>query len=97
MMHVKPLSVGKASSVSITMTPIEQGIPYTNVLVEKSSEPKRKSERLVEVETHKSKRFNQLATRPKKRKKKLLIIEDSNEEDDEEQEVKKLEKVISSK
>lgn len=93
-MYVTPLSVGQASTISIAMTPIEQSIPYAIVSTEQLSEPKRKSKRLVEVETHKSKRVNQLATKPKKRKKTLLTIEDSSEEDDEEHEVKQLEKVI---
>ena len=61
-MYITHLSVGQGSDVSIAVTPIEQSIPYATVLAKKPSEPKRKSERLVEVETHKSKRVKKLAT-----------------------------------
>lgn len=86
-MYVPPLSVGQASDVSIAVTHIEKNIPYVVVSAEKPREPKRKSEKLVEVETHKSKRVKKQAARIEKRKETLLTIVDSNEEEEEEEEV----------
>lgn len=86
-MNVQPLLV------SIVETYLEQSIPYAAVSDVQPSEPKRKSERLVEVVTTKTKRVKQQATRPKKRQKTLLTIIESSEQQQEKQE----EKVTTSK
>jgi hypothetical protein len=87
-MYVPPLAVEHAFGVSVATTPTEKNVPYATVSIGKPSEHKRKSERLVEVETHKSKRVKQLATRPGRSKKSLLTIDNSSEEEQTEQEEK---------
>ena len=80
-------------SVSIVETSSEQSIPYAIIFDVRPSELKRKSERLVEVVTTKTKRLKQQATRPSKRQKTLLIIVESSDEGEEAQEFIQEEKV----
>ena len=70
---------------------------YVAVSDVQPSEPKRKSKRLVEARTTKTKRVKQQATRPGKRQKTLLIIVESIDEEEEEHEFKQVEKVTISK
>lgn len=90
-LNIQPLSIFIAEKSS------EQSIPYVTMSDVQPSESKRKSKRLVEVVTTKTKRVKQQATRPSKRKKTLLIIVESSDEEEKEKEVKQVEKVTSSK
>ena len=86
-MYVQPLSV------SISKTSLEKIIPYTIVSNVRPSEPRRKSKRLVEAMTTKTKRVKQQGTGPGKMQKTSLKIVETNDEEEEEQEIKQENKV----
>lgn len=85
-MSVPPLVVEKTLEVTI-VAPTEQTIPLSAISKVQPSKSKRKSEKLVEVETSTSKRVKQLSTGQRKKKRKpLLTIDSSSEEEQSEKE-----------
>lgn len=102
-MYVPPLSGKHTPEISVVATSTEQNVPYATVSAEKPSKSKRKLERLVEVETKKSKRVKQLSIGPSRGKKKetLLTIDSSSEEEksdkEEEPKVRQLKKATTPK